>query len=312
MKKPDYSREKKDVQSFLKMNPRITLLCIIILILYSSGTTFGADDPNALLRSRGYSLIPAPQMVKLGERDIVIDGSWQILSQVGNNIAVIELIQSVQKLHRFKFNDNGSKKIILAVEPGTVKETDDPALNDQAYLLKITSDMVQITGNSKVGLFYGVQSLLQLFQKDPSGHLLLPEGEIRDWPNLQLRIIHWDTKNHLDRISSLKEYINRLARLKVNMISFEIWDKFKFPTDPEIGVKEAFTSAQLQELVNYGLERHIQIVPNIQAPAHMQWVLNRQKYAHLRADGSDYQACLCDPETYKLIFSLYQDIIDAT
>ena len=171
---------------------------------------------------------------------------------------------------------------------------------------------MQVKGNSKAGLFYGVQSLIQLFKTAGPGQVLLPEGEIRDWPDLQLRIIHWDTKNHLDRISALKDYIDRLARLKINMISFEIWDKFKFPTDPDIGVKEGFTPAQLQDLVNYGLERHIQIVPNIQAPAHMQWVLNLPKYAHLRADGSDYQACRCDPQTYKLIFSLYQDIIDAT
>lgn len=311
MEKPDLSNEKKDAQSFLQMKFRITILCIIIPMLFR-GTASGADDPDALLRSRGFTLIPAPQWVKLGESDIVVDGSWQVLSQVGNDIAVTELIQAVEQLHRFKFNANGAKKIILAVKPGTLKGTDDPALNEQGYLLKITSDTVQITGNSKVGLFYGVQSLLQLLHPDQTGHLILPESEIHDWPDLQLRFVHWDTKNHLDRMSALKEYLDRLARLKINMISFEIWDKFKFPTDPDIGVKEGFTPAQLQELVNYGLERHIQIVPNIQAPAHMQWLLKLEKYAHLRADGSDYQACMCDPEFYKLIFSLYQDVIDAT
>jgi hypothetical protein len=219
----------------------------------------------------------------------------------------------VEKLHRLKFSKAGEKKIILSVKNGIVKGTNDPELNKQGYVLKIAPNAVQITGNSKVGLFYAVQSVLQLLHRDPAIlKLILPEGEIRDWPDLQLRFIHWDTKNHLDRMSALKEYLDRLARLKVNMVSFEIWDKFQFPTDPDIGVKEGFTPAQLQELVNYGLERHIQIVPNIQAPAHVQWVLKLEKYAHLRADGSDYQACMCDPETYKLFFSLYQDIIDAT
>lgn len=290
----------------------VTFLCIIILMLFK-GVVYASDDTDKQLHDRGYSLIPSPKQMELSAQDVIVDETWQVVSQVGEDFAAKELIQEVEKLHRLKFSKTGEKKIILSVKSGIVKGTNDPELNKQGYVIEITPNAVQITGNSKAGLFYGVQSVIQLLHRDPMTlRLILPEGEIRDWPDLQLRFIHWDTKNHLDRMSALKEYLDRLARLKVNMVSFEIWDKFQFPTDPDIGVKEGFTPAQLQELVNYGLERHIQIVPNIQAPAHMQWVLKLDKYAHLRADGSDYQACLCDPETYKLIFSLYQDVIDAT
>ncbi|MEO5889511.1 MAG: beta-N-acetylhexosaminidase, partial [Ferruginibacter sp.] len=291
---------------------KIRVMLSLILLILLKESAFAAKDPDSLLHHLGYSIIPTPQQAELTSNNIILDDSWQIVSKVGSDISLTELVQFVEKFHGFKFKGSGSKNIILAVEPGIIKGTTDLELNKQGYLLKVSPQEVRITGNSKAGLFYGVQSLLQLFKKAGPGRLLLPEGEIRDWPNLQLRIIHWDTKNHLDRIASLKEYIDRLARIKINMISFEIWDKFKFPTDPDIAVKEGFTPAQLQDLVNYGLERYIQIVPNIQAPAHMQWVLSHSKYAHLRADGSDYQACMCDPETNKLIFSLYQDIIDAT
>jgi len=125
---------------------------------------------------------------------------------VGNDIAVTELIQYVEKFHGLTFKGNGSKKIMLTIEPGAVNGTTDPELNKQGYLLKISPEEVRVTGNSQAGLFYGVQSLLQLFKKAGPGQLLLPEGEIRDWPNLRLRIIHWDTKNHLDRISSKRIY----------------------------------------------------------------------------------------------------------
>jgi len=287
-------------------------LCIIILMV-SNGFLYPSDDTDRMLHERGYSLIPSPQQVEISDQDVVIDETWQVVSQSGGDFAVKALVQEAEKLHRLKFSKTGEKKIILSVNNGIVKGTNDPEINKQGYVLKITQKMVQITGNSTAGLFYGVQSVLQLLHRDRvTSKLILPEGEILDWPDLQLRFIHWDTKNHLDRMSALKEYLDRLARIKVNMVSFEIWDKFRFPTDPDIGVKEGFTPAQLQELVNYGMERHIQIVPNIQAPAHMQWVLKYKRYAHLRANGSDYQACLCDPETYKLIFSLYQDVIDAT
>jgi hexosaminidase len=297
--------------SFIKNSYKKMVLPAIFFMLIPC-FIFGAADPDSLLRSRGFTIIPAPQQVELSGKDVVINDSWQVVSEIGDDIAVMELTESVSKSYGLKFTPGASNRIILDVKSGTINETDDPALNEQGYILKISPGKVTITGDSKSGLFYGIQSLLQLFRRESTGELVIPEGTIRDWPDLQLRMIHWDTKNHLDRIPALKEYINRLARLKVNMISYEIWDKFRFPTDPDIGVKEGFTPKQLQDLVDYALERHIQIVPNVQAPAHFQWVLKHERYAHLRADGSDYQACMCDPEVNKLIFSLFQDLIDAT
>jgi len=69
----------------------------------------------------------------------------------------------------------------------------------------------------------------------------------------------------------------------------------------------------MQELTRYALDRHIQIVPDIQAPAHMAYVLKHKEFAHLKADPeSNYQACMCDQEAINLIFDMYQDMIDAT
>jgi hexosaminidase len=296
---------------FKKVKSNKVLLCLLLLILIR-GNAIASKDPDSLFHTLGYSIIPTPQWASLSSDNIIIDDSWQLLPKVGDDISVTELIQYVEKFRGVRFKGNSSKKIILAVEPGTIKGTADSGLNKQGYLLKISPEEVKVTGNSKAGLFYGVQSLLQLFKKAGPGQLHLPEGEIRDWPDIQLRFVHWDTKHHLDKIEALKQYLDRLARVKINMVAFEIWDKFRFPTDPEIGVKDGFTPAQLQELVNYGLERHIQIVPDIQAPAHMQWLFKLKKYAHLKADVTDQQACMCDPEFYKLLFSLYQDIINAT
>jgi hexosaminidase len=304
---PEFRKRRRRV-----MNTGITITLLCIFLFTSGNRVFASQDPDSALHARGYNIIPCPRQVALLSADIVVDASWVLHSEAGNDIAVREFTRSVDKAYQLKFSSSGTKKITFSIQSGIVKGTSDEELNKQGYVIRLASNNIHIIGNTKAGLFYGVQSLLQLLKKDPSGLLLLPQGEIRDWPNLQLRFVHWDTKNHLDRMSALKEYIDRLARLKINMISFEIWDKFKFLTDPVIGVKEAFTPDQLQQLVDYALERHIQIVPNIQAPAHMQWVLKHEKYAHLRADGSDYQACMCDPETYRIIFSLFQDVIDAT
>ena len=80
-------------------------------------------------------------------------------------------------------------------------------------------------------------------------------------------------------METLKRYLDWSARFKVNMIGFELEDKFAYPSHPVIGAPGAFTPAELQEIVNYGLERHIQVVPQVQSPAHMAYVLKHPEFA---------------------------------
>ena len=267
---------------------------------------------------RGYSVIPTPQKVELKERDIVFDDSWTYdASNIGeNHIAVRTLLRDLRNFYSLELKaGSGDKKVIrLSVKSGAVKIDDserDPEREKQAYRLEITSDFIEITGNADQGLFYGVQTFLQLL-KPNQGRLTLPECVIEDWPTFYLRFIHWDTKHHQDRIETLKRYLDWAARFKINMIGFELEDKFEYPSHPIIGAPGAFTTEELQEIVNYGLERYIQVVPQIQAPAHFAYVLKHPEFADLREDGNNYEACLCNEKTYELIFSMYDDVIKAT
>jgi hypothetical protein len=291
---------------------------VFTLIFLCCTIAIAGSDPEAQLltplRARGFSLIPAPQEAELGTLDVVIDGSWTIEPKIAtDDIAFNRLISGASDLHNLSFGKKGKKKIVLAVVPGTVKGAEDPALNEQGYLLRVTPAAVEITGNSNTGLFYGVQSLLQLLRRNASGSLILPECVIRDWPDMQLRFVHWDTKHHQKRIETMKRLIDWHAFFKVNMIALEIEDKYEYPSHPVIGAPGAYKKEEIQDLTRYALERHIQIVPDVQAPAHMAYVLKHKEFAHLKADtASNYQACMCDPEAISLIFDMYQDMIDAT
>ncbi|MCE5272595.1 beta-N-acetylhexosaminidase, partial [bacterium] len=288
---------------------------IISLIAVSAAFAAGPTAGGFLtpLRARGYSLIPAPQKVELGARDITVDCTWAVQSRVGTeDIAYRRLVEGAGELHGLSFEGTGSGKVILAVAAGTVKGAQDPALNEQGYILKIAPGEITVTGNAPAGLFYGVQSLLQLLRRGADSRLRLPECTISDWPALELRFVHWDTKHHQCRIETLKRLIDWHAFFKANAIAFEIEDKYEFPRHPVIGAPGAYTKAEMIELTRYAAERHIQLVPDIQAPSHMAYALKHKEFAHLRADGSNYQACMCDPEAIKLIFDLYQDMIDAT
>ncbi len=265
------------------------------------------------LRSRGYSLIPAPQKVALAGEDIELDSSWRVISGLDkNHIVMRRLLQGAEQLHGISFSGSGGGKVVLEVVPGAVAETDDPALNRQGYKLVLGPEQISIKGSSDMGLFYGVQSLLQLMRKSAPGRCSLPAGTITDWPDLQLRFIHWDTKHHQDRPETLKRFMDQAAFFKVNCIGFEIEDKYEYPRHPVIGAPGAFTKAEMQELTAYALERFIQFVPQVQSPAHMAYVLKHEQFAHLRSDSSNYQACMCDEEAIRLILDMYQDMIDAT
>jgi hypothetical protein len=279
------------------------------------GAPAGAQPPTELWL-RGYSVIPTPQRVELAGGDVVVDATWRVdASKLGpRHIAVRSLLSDLKAFHALELEPGAAERnvIRLAITPATVKTGAEAGIERQAYRLRITPQAVEITGNADPGVFYGVQTLVQLLKRDGAGRLRLPEGVIEDWPRLELRFLHWDTKHHQDRMETLKRYLDWAARFKANMIGFELEDKFEYPTHPVIGAPGAFTTEQLQEIVRYGLERFIQVVPQIQAPAHMAYVLKHPQFAELRADGNNYQSNWCDPRTYDLIFSMYDDAIRAT
>jgi len=271
---------------------------------------------NTKLFLAGYSVIPEPRSVELTGRSVDLTSEWvlQFDGVDGEDIAITTLLNDMEQLNglRIRVGQSSSKVIHLSTRAGTVRTSADPGIDRQAYELTAAPDRVEVVGNSPTGLFYGVQTLLQLVRRESEGRHSIPECTIQDWPATELRFQHWDTKHHQDRMEVLKRYLDWSARFKFNMIGFELEDKFSYPGHPVIGAPGAFTPRQLQELVDYGLERHIQVVPQIQSPAHMAYVLKHPEFEHLRSDGSNYQICLCDEDSYKLIFDMYQDVIDAT
>ncbi|MBN2287734.1 MAG: beta-N-acetylhexosaminidase [Candidatus Glassbacteria bacterium] len=287
--------------------------CLTAALFFAAASSIAAADFTTGLRSLGYSLIPAPRQVELAGREVRLGPGWSLECELGpGHIACRSLVLGLRELHGLEPAGTGGPAIVLRVAPGTVKGTPDPLLNSQGYRLSIGPGRIEVVGEAEPGLFYGVQSLLQLIRKDGSGGWLLPEGVIRDWPALQLRFMHWDTKHHQSRPETLKRYLDQAALFKINAVGFEIEDRYEYPRHPVIGIPGAYTRAEMQELTAYALERFIQLVPQVQAPAHMAYVLKHPEFAGFRADGSNYQACMCDEEAIRLIQDMYQDMIDAT
>src|ERR1051326_4319035 len=292
---------------------RITLLFIIACL-----TQVHADTVSPLY-ARGYTVMPQPQIVKLDSSDFVFSTDWKLeLQGVGSNDAAVQTLRE-ELVQRFRLKLSGSGqagtlRLNLApnsVSVGEAQDRDRDILAQQAYKIDLSQDVVTIAANAPPGLFYGVVTFIQLL-KPHAGVLTLPEGHIEDWPDLRLRQIYWDDAHHLDRPETLREAIRQAAFYKINGFVLKLEGHFQYRSAPAVVEPYALTPAELQSLTDYALERHVQLIPYLDAPAHIAFILKHPVYAGLRAfPDSNYEGCATNPGFYKLMEGMFQDLLNA-
>jgi hypothetical protein len=277
------------------------------------------------LYNRGYAVLPTPQKVSLTPSDVEFTRDWRLRleASVGpTDAAVASFKEGLADRFDLRLKSAGQDRaaprtVSLSVEPGSVvigqaTDRDQAALAEQAYRIVLTPGRVRIIGNASPGLFYGVQTFLQLLSQRGGG-LKFPEGEIQDWPDLQLRMIYWDDAHHLEHLDVLKAALRQAAFYKINGFALKLEGHFQFRSAPAIVEPYALTAPQLQELTDYALRYHIQLIPYLDAPAHDSFILKHPAYASLRAfPNCNYEFCVLNPRTYDFLFGLFRDLLDAS
>ncbi len=178
------------------------------------------------------------------------------------------------------------------------------ALNDEGYTLEVTFKSVKISANRPVGLFYGVQTFLQLFPKEIESQTVVkkswavPAVKIADYPRFAWRGLMLDVSRHFFSKEDVKRYIDRMAQYKFNVFHWHLTDdqgwRIEIKSLPKLtevgacrvkrygkfGDYEApkpgepatdcgfYTQDDIREIVAYAAERHITIVPEIDVPGH--------------------------------------------
>jgi len=298
---------------------RVWLLSLIIPAWV--GAAGRAATVSGLFAS-GYNVIPIPQQVELKGGDFEFGSGWRLDLHTGvkaDDVAVESLKEGLSSRYKITLDVGAhgqGKAIELAIQPASVevgKATDKnkQALEEQAYKLELGSDGIRITANAETGLFYGVETLVQLV-KPAEGKLWLPAGEITDWPDLEQRNILWEDLFHVEHVDVLKGALRQAAFYKINGFVLKLDSHFAFPSAPALVDPSALSPAQLQELTNYGLRYHVQLIPYLDGPAHIPWILKHPEYANLREfPDSNYELCVTNPDSYKLLEGMYQDLVDA-
>jgi hexosaminidase len=290
-----------------------------LIFVFLAITPVGAETVSPLY-ARGYAVMPQPQVVTLGASDFEFGADWKIEVQgVRPDDAAIETLKDeLARRYHLKLAETpraaGVLRLILAPNSAAVGQAQDrnrEALAQQAYKIDLSRGNVTIAANAPAGLFYGAVTFVQLL-RPAVGALLLPEGHIEDWPDLQNRQIYWDDAHHLDRLDTLKHALRQAAFFKINGFSLKLEGHFQFKSAPALVEPQALTPAEYQELTDYGLRYHVQLIPYLDGPGHIAFILKHPEYAKLREyPDSNYELCATNPDSYKLMFGMFQDLLDA-
>jgi hexosaminidase len=286
---------------------------IILLSLLISGSSIIAksqdSDPNM-------GIIPAPVSLKKAAGEFVLSQQTTLLADTVTNKAVVffaDYLQNKAMLHvQIKANNgsNAANSIVL-----TAAGTDN--LPADGYRLTITPQQVIIAGKG-VGLFYGVQTLMQLMPLDRGAVVKLPSVQIEDYPRFGYRGLMLDVCRHFFSVEFVKKYIDLMAAYKLNNFHWHLTDDQgwrieikKYPKLTQIASQRAqtvignyrdrtpqqfdntpyggfYTQDQIREVVKYAADRYINVVPEIEMPGHSTAAL------------AAYPELSCDPSlTYK-------------
>lgn len=126
---------------------------------------------------------------------------------------------------KIKLEDLGGGDILLLV---------DPKLEKEAYTLRIEDEKVHITGGSISGVYYGIQTFLQLLPSDVYGRqkvkeedrvpIVLPAIEVSDAPHFAYRGMMLDVSRHFIPFELLLKYVDILSQHKMNVLHLHLAD----------------------------------------------------------------------------------------
>lgn len=164
-----------------------------------------------------------------------------------------------------------------------------------AYTFTSDKNSVKINGDNAVGVFYGIQTLIQLLPTTPSQSLEIALVTINDHPRFKYRGMMLDCGRHFFDTAFVKKFINFIAMHKMNRFHWHLTEDQgwriqikKYPKLTSIGAWRDstlighygsgkydheryggfYTQDEIKAIVKYAQERYVTIIPEIEMPGH--------------------------------------------
>ncbi len=182
----------------------------------------------------------------------------------------------------------------------------DSALGTEGYSLTIT-DRITINARNDAGAFYGTRTILQLLKQSYT----IAAGTARDWPSYPERGLMVDVARKYFTVQWLQSQIKDLAYQKLNYLQLHLSDtqgfRLESSSHPEIVSSQHYSKAEIQSLVQLGQRYHVMIIPEIDMPGHMAWIL--ASHSNLKLSGNSNYLDLSQQGAYDLVNDLLQEYL---
>ena len=217
----------------------------------------------------------------------------------------------VLDLLKNKFSTATGKLVVVKATAPTasiklvLSKGNDAVIGREGYYLSVKPKGITIMANEAAGLYYGVQTLLQLLPKEIEGKEIaknvkwtVPVVDITDYPRFGWRGLMFDVSRHFFTKKEVMSYIDNMARYKFNLLHLHMADdegwRIEIKSLPRLTTVGAFnvkregsfgnfipptpeeprtyggfyTQDDIREMVKYAKDRFVDIMPEIDVPGH--------------------------------------------
>ncbi len=252
---------------------------------------------------REISVLPQPAIVTTADGSFILRPDTLIVSDKSRHKTGTLLAQWLRNSTGYslkvKPSEDADNTISLKLDPALTR------LGDEGYLLDVTPQRVIVRAPREAGIFYGVQTLRQLFppaifssSAQKGVEWTVPAVHIEDQPRFRWRGAMLDVCRHFMPKEFVLSFIDLLALHKLNTFHWHLTDDQgwrieikKYPRLTEVGAwrKQTrlghernprgfdkkphggfYTQQEIREVVEYARQRHVTVVPEIEMPGHAQ------------------------------------------
>ena len=290
---------------------------------------------------KAQSVIPVPLKMEQGTGCFLLSENTKLyINLQGLEAQLLENCLQALPVHLKK----GKKKDTQNMLSLLITEKNHQLPSPESYTLSVTPQQILIRATSGAGLFYGLQTLLQLARPSGAGSYSIASVEIEDTPRFAYRGLMLDVSRHFSTKEFIKKQIDALAYYKINRLHLHLTDAAgwrleikKYPlltefaawrTDPTWkqwwngGRKYVrfdapgayggyYTQDDIREILEYARQHYITVIPEIEMPSHSEEVL--AAYPQLSCSGEPYKNsdfCVGNEETFTFLENVLTEVME--
>lgn len=292
------------------------------------------------------TVIPIPQRMEQKSGEFCISKDTKLYTNLKGKEKVALSDYLITLPAPFSAGINGKKSTRENVIILQKNEQKADAASPERYTLEVTPSHILVQADTDAGLFYGLQTLMQLAEADGEGKWKVKAIKVEDAPQFEYRGFMLDVSRHFRSKDFVKKQIDALARYKINHLHMHLTDgagwrieikKYPRLTEfaawrPEANWKKwwfgdnsrkyceqndpraqggFYTQDEIRELVQYAAQRHITIIPEIEMPAHSEEVL--AAYPEYSCPGEPYKSadfCVGNEQTFNFLEDVLTEVMD--